>query len=486
MMEYMQRLGKSLMLPVSIVPIAAILKGIGYWIDPIGWGVHNITAAFLIESGEAIMNHLPLLFAVGISIGMAKNKDVSVAISAIVSYAILDHILSVETVSLFSNIPVEQVHEAFQNSTNAFTGILIGLSCSALYNRYYQIQLPDAFSFFSGKRFVPLISTAAMLSISIVLLFIWPFLYDLFIGFGKMISDMGPVGAGIYAFFNRLLIPTGLHHAINSVFWFDVAGINDIGKFWGTIDGGIMGQTGMYQAGFFPIMMFGLPAAALAMIHCARPQKKKQVAAIMLSAAFASFLTGVTEPIEFSFMFVAPWLYLIHALLTGLFVFLAASFQWLAGFGFSAGLIDYILSIKAPFSMNIFMLLPMGIVCGALYYTLFRFMILRYNLLTPGREQDEDIVIEAPAEPTILITDKNYDELAILYVEALGGIANIITVDNCITRLRIELKDMSLINERKILSTGIGGIVKNGKDSIQIIIGPQVDAIMNSLNDILR
>ena len=185
MMKYMQRLGKSLMLPVSIVPIAAILKGIGYWIDPIGWGVHNITAAFLIESGEAIMNHLPLLFAVGISIGMAKNKDVSVAISAIVSYAILDHILSVETVSLFSNIPVEQVHEAFQNSTNAFTGILIGLSCSALYNRYYQIQLPDAFSFFSGKRFVPLISTAAMLSISIVLLFIWPFLYDLFIGFGK-------------------------------------------------------------------------------------------------------------------------------------------------------------------------------------------------------------------------------------------------------------------------------------------------------------
>lgn len=205
MMKYMQRLGKSLMLPVSIVPIAAILKGIGYWIDPIGWGVHNITAAFLIESGEAIMNHLPLLFAVGISIGMAKNKDVSVAISAIVSYAILDHILSVETVSLFSNIPVEQVHEAFQNSTNAFTGILIGLSCSALYNRYYQIQLPDAFSFFSGKRFVPLISTAAMLSISIVLLFIWPFLYDLFIGFGKMISDMGPVGAGIYAFFNRTI-----------------------------------------------------------------------------------------------------------------------------------------------------------------------------------------------------------------------------------------------------------------------------------------
>lgn len=486
MMSYMQRLGKSLMLPVSIVPIAAILKGIGYWIDPVGWGVNNIAAAFLIESGDAIMNHLPLLFAVGISIGMVKNKDVSVAISAVVAYALLDRILSVDTVSLFMNIPVEQVHESFQNSMNAFTGILIGLVCSTLYNHYYQIMLPNAFSFFSGKRFIPLISTAVMLVIAVILLFIGPFLYDAFIGFGKMISDMGPVGAGIYAFFNRLLIPTGLHHAINSVFWFDVAGIDDIGKFWGTIDGGVMGQTGMYQAGFFPIMMFGLPAAALAMIHCARPQKKKQVAAVLLSAAFASFLTGVTEPIEFSFMFVAPWLYVVHALLTGLFVFLAASFQWLAGFGFSAGLIDYVLSIRAPFSMNIFMLLPMGIICGIIYYMLFRFMILRYNLLTPGRESDEDIVIEAPSDPTILITDKNYDELAILYVEALGGISNILAVDNCITRLRVELKDMSLLNEHRILATGIGGIVKSGKNSIQIIIGPQVDSIMNSLNDILR
>lgn len=486
MIAYMQRLGKSLMLPVSIVPIAAILKGIGYWIDPVGWGENSITAAFLIESGSAIMDNLPLLFAVGISIGMVKNKDVSVAISAVVSYVLLNHLLSVDTVSLLMNEPIEQVHLCFQNSSNAFIGILIGLVCSSLYNRYYQIQLPSAFLIFSGKRFIPLISTAAMLIIAVLFIFIGPFLYDFFIAFGKMISDMGPLGAGIYAFFNRLLVPTGLHHAINSVFWFDVAGIDDIGKFWGTIDGGVLGQTGMYQAGFFPIMMFGLPAAALAMIQCAHPQKKKQAAAILLSAAFASFLTGVTEPIEFSFMFVAPWLYLIHALLTGIFVFLAASFQWIAGFGFSAGLIDYVLSIKAPFSMNIFMLLPMGIICAILYYALFRFMILRYNLMTPGRESDDDIVIETPLEPAVLITDGNYDELAILYVEALGGITNIIAVDNCITRLRIELKDMSLINERKILATGIGGIVKSGKNSIQIIIGTQVDAIVNSFNDILR
>lgn len=485
MMEYMQRLGKSLMLPVSIMPIAAILKGIGYWIDPTGWGANQFVAAFLIESGDAIMNQLPLLFAVGIAVGMTRNKDVMVAISAVVSYVLMSHLLSKDVVSLFMHVPIEQVNDAFENSSNAFTGILIGLLSAVLYNKYHKIQLPNAFSFFSGKRFVPLVCTAVTLLLSVVLLFAWPILYDGFIQFGKQISALGPAGAGIYAFFNRLLIPTGLHHAINSVFWFDVAGINDIGKFWGTIDGGVVGQTGMYQAGFFPIMMFGLPAAALAMVQCAHPKKKKQVAAVLLSAGFASFLTGVTEPIEFSFMFVAPWLYLIHALLTGLFVFLAASLEWLAGFGFSAGLIDYILSIHVPFSKNIFMLIPMGIVCGLLYYGMFRFLILRYNLMTPGRESD-DLVIEVENKmPSVTIMDKDYDELAILYTQALGGKDNIVSVDSCITRLRVQIKNMDQVDEQAILSSGVGGIVKLGSNALQIIIGPQVDRIVDIVKEIL-
>lgn len=302
---------------------------------------------------------------------------------------------------------------------------------------------------------------------------------------GEAISGLGPIGAGLYGFFNRLLISTGLHHALNSVFWFDSAGINDIGKFWGTVSGGVQGLTGMYQAGFFPIMMFGLPAAGIAIYQCARPEKKKQVGSILLSAAFASFLTGVTEPLEFSFMFVAPFLYIIHAVLTGIMMFIAAFFQWIAGFGFSAGLIDYILSIRSPYANDIFMLIPLGVVCAILYYCIFRFMIVRYNLMTPGREIDEPIIEVDEKEYHVTLTTEDYDEIAILLLEALGGRSNIIFVDSCITRLRVELKDINLVNEQEILATGATGIVKVGKSSIQIIIGTEVGFIVDSINDIL-
>jgi len=408
-----------------------------------------------------------------------------VLMSTVVSYILLEHLLLPSSVSLIMHIPIEQVPLAFQNSSNAFTGILVGFMSANLYNRYSHIQLPKAFSFFSGKRFVPLICTFMTLIVALTFMIIWPNLFNVFIDFGEFISRLGPLGAGIYGFFNRLLIPTGLHHALNSVFWFDMAGINDIGKFWGTIEGGVLGETGMYQAGFFPIMMFGLPAAALAMIQCARPEKRKKVGAILLSAAFASFLTGVTEPIEFLFMFVAPSLYFIHAILTGVFVFIAASMEWIAGFGFSAGLFDYLLSIKAPFSHHIFMLIPLGMVCGFIYYFLFKFMIIHYHLMTPGREID-DVMIEVPEQQVMTIDSDDYDELAIIYVEALGGKTNIISIESCITRLRVQVKDMSLLDEKTIISTGVGGIVKMGKSGLQIIIGPQVDFIVDSINDILN
>ena len=231
MMGYMQRLGKSLMLPVSVMPIAAILKGIGYWIDPIGWGSNNVIAAFLIESGSAIIDNLPILFAVGIGIGMVKEKDPMIVISVVVSYVLLNHLLSVESVSLFMNIPEEQVPIAFENSSNAFIGILVGLICAFHYNKFSKIKLPTALSFFGGKRFVPIICSLTMLGLGLLLLIVWPTCFNLFIQFGETISGLGPFGAGLYGFYNRLLIPTGLHHALNSVFWFDMAGINDIGKF---------------------------------------------------------------------------------------------------------------------------------------------------------------------------------------------------------------------------------------------------------------
>ena len=276
-MSYVQRLGKSLMLPVSVMPIAALLKGIGYWIDPVGWGSNNLISAFLIESGSAIIDNLPLFFAIGVAVGMVKERDTILSLCAVVSYLVVARLLSVETVSLIRDIPIEEVPIAFENSANSLVGILVGLVVAFNYTHFSKIQLPMALSFFGGKRFVPIISTVMMLLISGMLMVVWPALYSMSISFGEAISGLGPIGAGLYGFFNRLLVPTGLHHALNSVFWFDSAGINDIGKFWGTIPGSVVGETGMYQAGFFPVMMFGLPAAAIAIYNCARPEKKKQV-----------------------------------------------------------------------------------------------------------------------------------------------------------------------------------------------------------------
>jgi len=273
------------------------------------------------------------------------------------------------------------------------------------------------------------------------------------------------------------LIPTGLHHALNSVFWFDVTGINDIGKFWGTISGGVKGVTGMYQAGFFPVMMFGLPGAALAMYRCARKENKKKVGAILFSAALASFFTGVTEPLEFAFMFVAPTLYLIHALLTGMMLFIAATFKWMAGFGFSAGLIDYVLSFKSPFANNILFLIPLGIICGLIYYIVFRVLITRYNIMTPGREENEVKKVEK--------VENNFDEIAIQLFEALGGKKNIISVDHCITRLRVEVKDISIIDKQTLSKMNFSHIVEASEHEIQIIIGTEVQFIAEILNEIL-
>ena len=389
MMNFLQRLGRSLMLPVAVLPAAAILMGIGYWIDPVGWGSENIAAAFLIKAGSAIIDNIPILFAVGVALGMAKNRDGSAALSGLVAFLTVTTLLSSATVALFQGVDVEAVNPAFGKIANAFVGILSGIVAAQMYNRFSHVKLPDALAFFSGKRLVPIMTAFSMILVSVALYFVWPVVYTGLVGFGETISKMGAFGAGLYGFFNRLLIPTGLHHALNSVFWFDVAGINDIGNFWS--GEGVKGITGRYQAGFFPIMMFGLPAAALAMYHTAKTKRKKQAASLLLAAAFASFFTGVTEPLEFSFMFLAPVLYLVHAVLTGISLFIAATFQWTAGFGFSAGLVDFVLSSRLPLANQPYMLLVQGLVFGAIYYVIFRFMIVKLNLATPGRESDEAV-----------------------------------------------------------------------------------------------
>lgn len=481
MMKYLQRLGRSLMLPVAVLPAAAILMGIGYWIDPDGWGEANVVAAFLIKAGGSILDNIPILFAVGVALGMSKERDGSAAMSGLVSYLVVTTLLSTDTVAMFQGVDPEQVNAAFGKIGNAFIGIISGIIASNMYNRFSHVQLPDAFAFFSGKRLVPIMSALAMLVASVALFFIWPVLYSGLVSFGTGISKLGAIGAGLYGFFNRLLIPTGLHHALNAVFWFDTIGIDDIGKFR---DGtGIKGITGMYQAGFFPIMMFGLPAAALAMYHTAKTKRRKQAASLMLAAGFASFFTGVTEPIEFSFMFLAPALYLVHAVLTGLSLTIAALFHWTSGFAFSAGFIDYVLSLKIPLANQPYMLLLQGLVFGVIYYFLFRFLIVKFDLKTPGRE-DEDI--DGEEDSRIVTGKERFAIMAARIYEGLGGDANVTSVDNCITRLRVEVKDMNAVDQEKIKATGVPGINIVGSNSIQVIVGTQVQFVADEIEKIRK
>jgi len=299
--------------------------------------------------------------------------------------------------------------------------------------------------------------------------------------FGEGFIGIGAAGAGAYAFFNRLLIPFGLHHALNAVFWFDMAGINDMAKFWGTAPGGVYGQTGMYMTGFFPVMMFGLPGAALAMYHTAKPGQKKQTAALLLSAASASFITGITEPLEFSFMFLAPMLYLVHALLMAVSVAVCAMLPVRSGFNVSAGFIDWVLSFKAPMAQNPWLIFPVGAVFFIVYYCLFRFIILKFDLKTPGREDLEAYQNERNITP---ITN-DYPKMASAILSGLGGAGNILSVDNCITRLRVEVARHEEVSEKKIKAAGATGVIRPSKNSVQIIIGTHVQCVTDELKKMI-
>ena len=378
------------------------------------------------------------------------------------------------------NTAVEKVDPAFGKVQTQFIGILCGLIAAACYNKFKNTKLPDAFSFFSGKRCVAIVTAGASLVSSLVLFFVWPIIYNVLVAVGKFIMDLGPIGAGLYGFFNRLLIPFGLHHALNSVFWFDVAGINDIAKFWGNAEGGVMGTTGMYMAGFFPVMMFGLPAAALAMYHTAKDTKKKAAAGLLMSVAVASFFNGVTEPLEFSFMFLAPALYGVHAVLTGISMAVVAALPVRAGFNFSAGLVDWILSFKAPFAQNPLLLIPIGLVVGAVYYVVFRFVIVKFNMKTPGREDDN--IDETKVE----LANNDFTGIAKIVLEGVGGPANVTSIDNCITRLRLEIKDYTLIDEHKIKSAGVAGVIRPSKTAVQVIIGTKVQFVADEFKKLCK
>ncbi len=481
------------MVPVAVLPAAAILMGIGYWIDPDGWGANSAIAALLIKSGSAIIDNMSVLFAIGIAYGMSKDKDGAAALTGFVGFLVVTTLCSPASYSMIMSVPLDQVPAAFKKIDNQFVGILVGVLSAELYNRYSGVELPRALSFFSGRRLVPILTSFLMIFLAFILMYVWPFIYNGLVAFGESIKDMGSLGAGIYAFFNRLLIPVGLHHALNSVFWFDVAGINDIPNFLGgakSIEEGlaIPGITGRYQAGFFAVMMFGLPGAALAIYHCAKPENKAKVGGIMMAGAFASFFTGITEPLEFSFMFVAPVLYVIHALLMGISVYIAATMEWISGFGFSAGFVDMLLQSRNPLAVHWYMLIVQGLVFFCLYYVIFRFCITKFNMMTPGREESaSDETIDGYNENLSPVdhSDSDIQKEARQYIGAVGGSDNITAIDACITRLRLSVKDSDSVNEALAKHLGAAGVIRLNKNSVQVIVGTRAELVASAMKEVI-
>ncbi|MDQ1217580.1 N-acetylglucosamine-specific PTS transporter subunit IIBC [Microbacterium arborescens] len=480
-MKFFQRLGRSIMLPVAVLPVAAILMGIGNWI--VAAAGENIASTFLLAAGGAVLDNMALLFAIGISIGMANKSDGTSALAGLVSWLTVTTLLAPATVGQFFGIAdVADVDPAFTNIKNVFVGIICGLIGAWAYNRFKDVKLPDALSFFSGKRSVAIVTAGISLVVALVLLFVWPFVYGGLVTFGEWIATLGPVGAGLYGFLNRLLIPFGLHHALNSVFWFDVAGINDLNNFLGGANGdGVYGVTGQYMTGFFPIMMFGLPGAALAMYVTAKDKRKKVVAGILLSSAVAAFFVGITEPLEFSFMFLAPWLYLVHAVFTGISVFIAALLPTRMGFGFSAGFIDLVLGWFNPLAQNPWMIPVMGVFWFVVYFVVFRFLILKFRLKTPGREDDDALDADAATSGR----DAGYGPTAEKMIAGLGGKENIVQLDNCATRLRLEVADTSRVDSDALKRAGAAGTMISGAKSVQVVYGLNVQFVKDAMDDVL-
>ena len=489
MMKYLQKLGKSLMLPVACLPICGILMGIGYALCPATMqggdmnGFLNLLGFFLVKAGGALIDNMALLFVIGVGVGMADDHDGTAGLAALASWLMITNLLSVGVVTTLISSIADDANKtlAFSAIANPFIGILSGIIGATCYNKFKSTKLPDWLSFFSGKRCVAIISGVVAIVTSAILLFVWPVVYGALLAIGNGIVRMGAVGAGIYAFLNRLLIPTGLHHALNNVFWFDTVGLGDLTNFWsGNTSADVTWSLGMYMSGFFPCMMFGIPGAALAMIHTAKSNKKKVAIGLVASAAVCAFVCGVTEPFEFGFMFLAPALYLIYALLYGIFTTVTVLLGFRAGFSFSAGATDLLFSASLPAAANTWMIIPLGIAAFAVFYVVFRFAIVKFDLKTPGRE-DDDVETEKKA----VLSNSNFTEVASIILEGLGGKDNVKSLDNCITRLRLEINDYTQVDEKKIKSAGVAGVMRPSKTAVQVIVGTKVQFVADEMKKML-
>ena len=492
MMKHLQKLGKALMLPVACLPICGILMGLGYALAPAVMGAEGPTSGaayvigfFLIKAGGALIDNMAILFAIGVGVGLAEGNDGTAGLAGLVSWLMITNLLSTGVVSTIApSLCVEGSTNfvAFSKIANPFIGILAGIIGALCYNKFKGTKLPDVLAFFSGKRCVAIVTGVVSIVVSAILLFVWPIVFGALVAVGKGILNLGAVGAGIYAFLNRLLIPTGLHHALNNVFWFDTIGLGDLTAYWGGQTAADAGwSVGMYMAGFFPCMMFGIPGAAVAMIQSAKPAKRKAAIGLVGAAAVCAFICGVTEPFEFAFMFLAFPLYVVYAALYGIFAAVTVALGFRAGFCFSAGATDLIFSASLPAAAKTWLIVPIGIVAFVVFYLVFRFAIVKFDLKTPGREDDD-----LEAEKSVVLANNDFTQVAAVILEGLGGKENVTSLDNCITRLRLEIKDYALVDEKKIKSAGVAGVIRPSKTSVQVIVGTKVQFVADEMAKMLK
>lgn len=529
----LQRVGRSFMLPIAILPVAGLLLGIGssftnattietYRLGSI-LGEGTVLHALLVimsKVGGVIFDNLPLIFAVGVAIGMAKKEKEVAALSAVIAYFVMHTAVNAMLVINGEILADGTISDAVLSGTIAsscgiqtlqmgvFGGVIVGLGVSALHNRFYRIQLPNALSFFGGTRFVPIISTVVYMFVGILLYFIWPPVQNGIYALGGLVTGSGYLGTLVFGLIKRALIPFGLHHVFYMPFWQTAVG--------GTMEvAGEMVQGGQniffaqladsaniahfsadatrFFSGEFIFMIFGLPGAALAMYHCAKPEKKKAAGGLLLSASLACMATGITEPIEFSFLFVAPMLFVVQVVLAGTAYMIAHMLNIAVGLTFSGGLLDFILFgvLQGNEKTGWLLILPVGIVYFFLYYFIFKFLIRKYNLKTPGREDETaetklytkaDVMAGKQAQKGAEATAADAVSQAI--TSGLGGKANISDVDCCATRLRCTVRDAALVNEALLQTTGASGVIRKG-NGVQVIYGPNVTVIKSNLEDYL-
>lgn len=480
-----QNLGRSLMLPIAVLPIAGLLLRLGQpdVADPIAALLPILRLHFLATAGNAIFDHLGLLFAIGVAVGFAKENHGAAGLAGVIGY-----LVATEGAAAMVAVPADRLAGLAPDlaalAGNAFKakaihdlsvpiGIVTGIAAGQAYNRYHAIRLPEYLAFFGGRRFVPIAMGLFGVLFAALLGATYGTLHDAITGLSEAVARGGGLGLFLYGALNRLLIVTGLHHILNNVAWFilgDYHGATgDLRRFFAGDP-----QAGAFMAGFFPIMMFGLPAACLAMYHTARPERRKEVSGLLASQGLTSFLTGVTEPVEFSFMFLAPALYGLHMVLTGLSFVILGMLDVKLGFSFSAGLLDYVINYKL--ATNPLLLVPVGLGFGLIYYLTFRWAILRFDLPTPGREVVPAETGDGSTGPEIRGMSEGQAWLA-----ALGGAANLPNLGACTTRLRLELVDPDAVNEMALKALGARGLVRPAPDRLQVIIGPQADRVLSEI-----